>query len=483
MLFNSYEFICLFFPVVLLVYFLLGKKSSNKYALAWLSLASLFFYSYWNVKYLPLLLCSVLMNYVLAGLIIKAREGVAQTRNKILFFLSLAANIGLLGWYKYADFFIKNLNYVLSADYPLLHIILPLGISFFTITQLLYLYDCYHGITKEHSFLRYVLFVTFFPHLLAGPILYHRQMMSQFADDSLPRVNWDNMASGVMLFTIGLAKKVLIADSFIAYVNYGFANPGELTVLQGWLTAICYMLQLYFDFSGYSDMAVGLSRMMNITIPINFNSPYKAASLINFWQRWHISLTNAITACVYMPLVRSFKKPTVYNTAFAAFVAFFLVGIWHGAGWHYVAFALMHAAGMAVNHIWKHYRLWCPKPLGHVLTLLYVLVAMVFFRAGSLGEAFLFLKSMAGLGAAGTASLASGFMGGADFVMFSLQATIHFPAFLFLLGILLVFLAPNSNQIMEKADFSGRYLLLTLALLGLAMFQLGGTTDFLYFQF
>lgn len=475
MLFNSYEFICLFFPVVLFVYFLLGK-SSNSFALGWLSIASLFFYGYWNMSYLPLLIFSVLMNYAFAGLIISARTNGLALRCKVLFFLSLVANISLLGWYKYADFLIRNINLIFSADYPLLHIILPLGISFFTITQLLYLYDCYHGTTKEHSFLRYVLFVTFFPHLLAGPILYHRQMMTQFADERLARVNWDNMAYGVMLFVIGLAKKVLIADAFIPYVNHGFAMPGEMTMLQGWLVAICYMLQLYFDFSGYSDMAVGLSKMMNITIPINFNSPYKAASLINFWQRWHISLTNAITACVYMPLVRSFKRPTVANAAFAAFVAFFLVGIWHGAGWHYVVFALMHGGGMAVNHVWRHYRLWCPKPLGHVLTMLYVLVAMVFFRAGSLKEAALFLRSMAGMGDGSAGVMA-------DFAISASQMTVHFPEFVCLTGVLLVFFVPNSNQLMEKAELSGKYLLATLVLLALAMFQLGGTTDFLYFQF
>ena len=476
MLFNSYEFICLFFPVVLCVYFLLGKKSSSRFALGWLSAASLFFYGYWNMSYLPLLIFSVLMNYAFAGLIISARDKGLVLRNKVLFFLSLTANISLLGWYKYADFLIRNINLAFSADYPLLHIILPLGISFFTITQLLYLYDCYHGTTREHSFLRYVLFVTFFPHLLAGPILYHRQMMTQFADESLARVKWDNMAAGMMLFVIGLAKKVLIADSFILYVNRGFAMPGEMNMLQGWLVAICYMLQLYFDFSGYSDMAVGLSRMMNITIPINFNSPYKASSLINFWQRWHISLTNAITACVYMPLIRSFKRPTVANAAFAAFVAFFLVGIWHGAGWHYVAFAMMHGVGMAVNHVWRQYRLWCPKPLGHVLTLLYVLVAMVFFRAGSLKDAALFLKCMVGMGA-GSAEILT------DFPAAIAQVPVSFPSLVCLAGVLLVFFAPNSNQIMEKAEISGKYLFATLALLAVALFQLGGTTDFLYFQF
>ena len=324
MLFNSYEFIFLFLPIVLAIYFFLGNKL-NKSANIWLMFASLFFYGYWDIHYLPLLMGSIAINFIIAGQIIKSRQNDNLLKSKLLFLAGLIFNIGLLGYYKYLDFFLKNLNR-LGADFELMNLILPLGISFFTITQLLYLFDCHEGLVKDHKLANYALFVSFFPHLMAGPILYHRQMMKQFNNSKLRKLNWSNISAGLSLFVIGLMKKVLIADELSPYVGMGFSNAAGLDCFTAWLTAISYMLQLYFDFSGYSDMAVGLSRMMNLEIPINFNSPYRAASMINFWQRWHISLTNAITACVYMPIVKYLKTRTLSHTIIASFIAFFIVG-------------------------------------------------------------------------------------------------------------------------------------------------------------
>lgn len=475
MLFNSYEFIFLFFPTVLSIYFILGKKLSNA-ANAWLMLTSLFFYGWWNLDYLPLLIGSILINYLIAGWIIKSRS-------RLSFTIGLIFNIGLLGYYKYFDFFLENLNR-LGTDFELLQVILPLGISFFTITQLLYLFDCYEGVAKDHDLINYALFVSFFPHLMAGPILYHRQMMKQFRDPTLRLLKWSNISQGLTLFVIGLVKKVIIADQLSPYVNLGYGHTAELDCITAWLTAISYMLQLYFDFSGYSDMAVGLAKMMNLEIPINFNSPYHANSMINFWQRWHISLTNAITACIYIPIVKYLKTRTLSHTITASFIAFFIVGIWHGAGWTFVMFALLNSIGVVINYIWKYYKYSLSKAAAHLTTLLYILVTMIFFRADSVSDALNVLKAMFGM----------------TEILFP-QKIVHFaevhlgltvqvgdvpgtlPKLVFIAAILIVAFCPNSNQLVK--DFRPTYKWLAFTTIGfiVAFLFMTQPTEFLYFQF
>lgn len=474
MLFNSYTFIFLFFPVVLIGYFLLGKTGKTRWTSLWLVAASLAFYGYWNVKYLPLLVGSILVNYFFSGLILAAREK-GQGMGKPFFWSGLLFNLLLLGYYKYTDFLLGSLN-ALGAQFELLHVFLPFGISFFTITQLLYLVDCYAGVAKDHDFLRYALFVSFFPHLLSGPILYHKPMMTQFQNASLLTVNWDNMSRGMTLFIIGLMKKVLIADTFSAFVAGGFGHTGDIELAAAWLTILAYMLQLYFDFSGYSDMAVGMSRMMNISIPINFNAPYRAKSLVDFWQRWHISLTNAITACIYMPLMKSFRKPDFLHTALAIFVTFFLVGIWHGAGWTFVVFALMHAGGLVVNHVWKHYHLWMPEVLGRCMTILYVIASMAFFRASDVGNALELLQGMAGFH--------GGFSWPVQTAAESVTVqTFGLPLVPFLIALALVIRCPSSNEIAKKMEFSSSAVFLLALGFAVTLFSLSRPTEFLYLQF
>ena len=464
----------MFFPTVLAVYFILGRLNLN--ANVWLLLASLAFYAYWDVSYLPILVGSIAVNFLIAKIILDTDHKSSG------FAVGLIFNLGLLGVYKYLDFVIDNVNRI-GADIEPLGLILPLGISFFTITQLLYLYDCYSDTTKEHRLVNYALFVSFFPHLMAGPILYHRQMFKQFNNPKLRAVDWNNLSIGLMLFTIGLIKKVLVADQLSPYVAIGFSSAASVDCLTAWLTSIGYMLQLYFDFSGYSDMAVGLSKMMNLDIPINFNSPYRASSMINFWQRWHISLTNAITACVYMPLVRRLKTRTLGHTVTASFIAFFVVGIWHGAGWTFVVFAVMNAVGIVVNYIWKFYNRTMPNLLAHIITLLYVLLTMVFFRADSVSDALNMIAAMFG---------ANGIVFPQKIV--SIAATFNIslnvgnvpgslPKFIFLAALLIVAFSPNSNQLTKKITPSP-WLATALAFgLFIAVLHLARVTEFLYFQF
>lgn len=474
MLFNSYEFIFLFFPTVLLGYFLLGRLKLDTNL--WLLLASLGFYGYWDVRFLPLLIGSIVANWLIARAILRF------DRKKFFFGLGLCFNLGLLGVYKYLDFAIEIVNEFGGGLQPL-GLILPLGISFFTITQLLYLFDCYEGVAREQSPIEYALFVSFFPHLMAGPILYHRQMFKQFANEKLRAVDWQNLSGGLVLFSIGLIKKVLIADQLSPYVGLGFASTETIDCLTAWLTSIGYMLQLYFDFSGYSDMAVGLSRMMNLDIPINFNSPYRAASIINFWQRWHISLTNAITACIYIPLLRRLKTKTLAHTTLASFVTFFIVGIWHGAGWTFVAFALLNSVGIVVNYVWKFYKLAMPSIAAHLITLSYILLTMIFFRAASIDDALNMLGAM--LGANGIVfpqkivSLASTV--GIELTVGNVPGSLD--KLVFVAAILIVAFAPNSNQSAKKITPTPALAAAIAIGLFLAVLRLSSVTEFLYFQF
>lgn len=463
MLFNSYEFIFLFLPAVLGGYFFLGKIT-DRGALVFLLLAGFFFYGHWDVRYLPLLLASILGNYLISLLILKKAPG--RGRN-LAFLLGLCFNLGLLSYYKYLDFFLTVAGEAAGRNFPLLHPILPLGISFFTITQLLYLVDCRAGLVKETGLLRYSLFVSFFPHLLAGPILYHRQMMAQLSDKNCRRFSWENVSRGMALFIIGLGKKVLIADAFIGFVATGFGNAAQLHFIDAWLTAFAYALQLYFDFSGYSDMAMGLSRMLGYEIPVNFNAPYRAKSVIAFWQRWHMSLTGALTACIYMPLVRSFQKPGFWKMTLASAFTLFVVGLWHGAGWTYVAFAALQAAGVTTNHLWKKTGRSLPAPLAHVLTLLFILVSLVIFRAPDLHTAKLVLSAMAASHA----------------MLVPWEALKALPWQEMAAGALIVALAPPSQEFVKRMGLKPIYALLLAAVFLFSVLHLYQISDFLYFQF
>lgn len=487
MLFNSYDFLFLFLPVTLAGYFLLGRTAKSGLANVWLIVASLFFYAYWDWRFLPVLLASMAGNYLLAGRIQAAFAAGRGPACRRCFLLGLLFDLGTLGWYKYYNFFAKNIDR-LGASLPLLDIVLPLGISFFTITQLLYLYDSYKGVARDHDPVRYALFVSFFPHLLAGPILYHRQMMHQFADEKLRHFDWENFARGAVLFTIGLAKKCLIADALAVYVNDGWAHLGGLSLFTGWLVAISYMLQLYFDFSGYSDMAVGLARMMNLSIPINFKAPYRAASLIAFWQRWHISLTNAITACVYYPLVQALGRRTLVHSVFAASVTLFLVGIWHGAGWTYVIFAALNAVGLAVNHVWRAKGGRMPKACAHALLLLFVLTFLVFFRAPDVPAATQMLAILGGAQGVLWPAKVTALAGHVGLALAPGNVPgVLLPKAVFALAILLVAFALPSQEIVKKIQpgtCAFRYAPIALGLLlAVCILQFGAVTQFLYFQF
>jgi len=448
---------------------------------AWLLLASLLFYVWQDFRALPVLIASIFVNY-LFGILLAGKF----QRNKFVLTLGLIFNIGLLCFYKYAGFLADNINFLTGLNIPVLKTILPAGISFFTITQIVYLVDAYQGITSEKNILDYTLFVGFFPHILSGPIYQHKNISKQLKDPNAHKVNWENIAKGVTLFVIGLTKKVFIADSFSGHVTQCFNNPAELTLINGWLCAICFTMQLYFDFSGYSDMAVGIARIMNINIPVNFNSPYKAYGIIEFWSRWHISLTNTITNYIYTPIVMSFKKITFAKAMFATFLAMLIAGIWHGAGWTFIIFGALHGLGLILNHVWKKYKLFMWRPMGYFLTGILILTANVFFRAESISDALKVFEAMLGFN-------------GIIFVNFVTDTEVQRIAriirffiptinlktelpYVLAISSLIIFICPNSNRIVDK-KFSWLSFLFILVLLALSIFSLSKASDFVYFQF
>ena len=514
MLFNSYAFLLGFLPVVVVAFFCLARVSHTA-AAAWLGLASLFFYGWWDWHYLPLLLGSIFANFCI-GLLI-SRSSTGARRGWLI--AGVAADVLLLGYFKYADFFLATLNTLTGASVPLLHAVLPIGISFYTFTQIAFLVDTYQRKASEYRFVHYLLFVTYFPHLIAGPILHHKEMMPQFADPNVYRPSARDFAIGVTIFAIGLAKKVLIADKLAPYASAVFDHPGNASLVVAWGGVLAYAFQLYFDFSGYCDMAIGMSRMIGIRLPLNFDSPYRAGNITDFWRRWHMTLSRFLRDYLYIPL--GGNRHGTARRYLNLTITMLLGGLWHGAGWTFVIWGALHGAYLVVHQAWTHAmeRLrWAPKGRGYtlastVLTFVAVCLAWTFFRATDLAGAVQLLRAMVGLeGVALPDAVISRFPelksaaqgwgmtfylgGGTQFVLTW--------AWVFAAGVM-VFLFPNTQQIVRRFEPAldarppdARAPLplirvawqptalwaLVIGLLGLAgVMSVNQPTEFLYFQF
>jgi len=391
MLFNSYEFIFAFLPLTFFIYFYLLHKRLIVGAKAFLVFSSLFFYSWWNIAYLPLILSSMLFNYTLGNTLSYDSKKLKISKKTILTF-GIIANVALLGYFKYSDFFLENFNLLFGADVPLLHLALPLAISFFTFQQIAYLVDSYRGETKEYDFLNYALFVTFFPQLIAGPIVHHKEMMPQFASRWNLVKRYKNIAAGLFIFSIGLFKKVVIADSFSVWVNAGFNASDSLNIIEAWATSLSYTFQLYFDFSGYTDMAIGAALLFNIKLPINFNSPYKALDIQDFWRRWHITLSRFLKEYIYIPLGGNRKGE--FRTYTNLLLTFLIGGIWHGAGWTFVLWGLLHGLALVIHRVWHSLGFRLNKILAWFITFNFINITWVFFRAKDFQEALNVLRNM-----------------------------------------------------------------------------------------
>ncbi len=403
MLFNSYIFIFLFFPLTIIGYYGLNHLKMYKAATAFLIGMSLWFYGYNNIYYLFILIASILINYGIVRGMFYFRD---KKKQLIFLWTGVLLNIGILFYFKYYDFFIENINVAFKGNLPLLHLMLPLGISFYTFQQLSYVIDAYKGDCENYTFLEYAAYVSYFPQLIAGPIVYHSELIPQFRDLSKKKICYTNMSKGLYAFALGLAKKVLIADTFSKIVTIGYGNIAELNTPSAFLVMICYSLQIYFDFSGYCDMAYGMGYMMNIELPINFNSPYKAVSLSDFWDRWHMTLTRFFTRYIYIPLGgnRKGKGRTYLNIL----IVYLISGLWHGANWTFIVWGALHGIICVTERIWgdvcKSVRSTSDKALvpktppllSHIARILRMAVTFVFvtfawsiFRAESLSQAWL----------------------------------------------------------------------------------------------
>lgn len=399
MLFNSYSFILLFLPAVLLGFHLIGKTGNHHASMAWLVASSLFFYGWWNPVYLGLMLGSMAFNFIIGVLL-------GRFVSKAALAFGILANIGLLGYYKYANFLLDNFNLLTNSSIHIGQIVLPLAISFFTFQQIAYLIDAYRGLVKEYDFIHYCLFVTFFPQLIAGPIVHHKEMLPQFAESKIYRLNITDFSVGMTIFSLGLFKKVVWADTMSLYASplFSAADAGvALAFSDAWLGVLAYTLQIYFDFSAYSDMATGLARMFGIVLPVNFFSPYKASNIIDFWRRWHITLSRFLRDCLYIPLGGN-RKGTGRRYV-NLMVTMLLGGIWHGAGWTFLIWGGLHGLYLVINHGWHYIKRRVNAPLvllqgrtgilvARGLTFFSVVIAWVLFRAGSFHAALKIYSAM-----------------------------------------------------------------------------------------
>ena len=541
MVFASYSFLFIFLPIALAGYYLATKLGAN-YAVSWLVLASLAFYAAWNPAFVILLVCSIGFNFAIGrALLAPKRQADTKSRHRLLF-IGIAGNILVIFFFKYlatALSFARSISLV-SPQFDF-KVILPLGISFFTFTQIGYLVDCSHGRGRDLDIIRYAAFVTFFPHLIAGPILHIRTMGPQLLNPETYRLRFSNASVGTSYFIIGLAKKVLLADPLADVVRIGFAHPGDFQMFTTWLYALAYSLQLYFDFSGYSDMAVGLAYMFGLRFPINFDSPYKSTSIIDFWQRWHITLTRYLTLLLYNPLAMHIHRrrmlaadgaPPSDNKTIGAFGSlvvvpmFFtmaLAGIWHGAGLQFLVFGLMHGLYLTINHAWRWFgpkagrfggllarAVIIPSKIG--LTYVAVLAAQIMFRASSVTAAFRMFGGMIGLHGVdplpvpSTAMAVLGHLGSIGGLLQSHHIlavpgldSIPPPASL-ALRFFIVWAMPNSQTIMAKFSPTSselkpggsrwllwqptvRWALALGLLLAISLMSLHQTRVFLYFQF
>lgn len=404
MLFNSYIFIFIFLPAVLLGWYGLNRCRQYKLANLFLAGMSLWFYGYFNVYYLAIILSSICLNYILSFLLtlVPADSPRSRPLYRIGLWTGVFLNLGILFYFKYYDFFIENINYAFHTDYTLKHILLPLGISFFTFQQLSFVIDRCLGKSEHYSFLNYITFVTFFPQLIAGPIVLYKEMIPQFEDISRRRFDFSSFFRGICLFVLGLSKKVLLADTFALVVNYGFAQTFSLDSVSTVAVILSYTFELYFDFSGYSDMATGLGKMFNIELPVNFNAPYRSCSMKEFWQRWHITLSRFFITYVYIPLggSRKGRARMLLNT----FLVFLLSGLWHGAAWTYVAWGAMQGLlvvwdnlgiiGISGREEKRPARFHIPEWLGWIFTFTLFNMSLFFFRSQSMDGAIQLFRNL-----------------------------------------------------------------------------------------
>ncbi|MBR5521025.1 MAG: MBOAT family protein [Oscillospiraceae bacterium] len=488
MSFNSYIFIFLFLPLSLAGYFGMNKLKLYSPAKIFLILMSFWFYGYFNPSYLIIMLASIGLNYCLSYVMLKSTKEMVR---KIALVTGLVFNIGILFHFKYYDFFVSNINSAIGTSFAMKNLVLPLGISFFTFQQLSYVIDSYKKEVPVYDIFDYSLFVTFFPQLVAGPIVLHNEVVPQFADKTKKKMNADNFAKGIMAFSFGLAKKVLIADTLGRIVNFGFADIASLDATNAFIVMLSYTLQLYFDFSGYCDMATGIGYMFNIELPMNFNSPYRATTILEFWDRWHLTLTRFFTKYVYIPLGGSRRGKI--RTYINVFIVFLVSGIWHGANWTFIVWGILHGLFSVFTRIFKKVFDKIPKIINWIITFTFVNLTWVIFRAESLTQAgHFFSRLFSGIRGPVTdgllQSIALPEITALNHFIFidkgiTNQFVLYFVTGLIIFAFIASIFFRNTNEKLKNFRPTLLYCLITAFLLAYSVISLSGISTFLYFNF
>ena len=475
MIFSTYEFIFLFLPVTFFVYFILNRFELNTIAKIWLIICSLYFYAQGSPDFFVFFLGSIVGNYII-GSTMARMEGNQKAQKKLLLLIGLAGNIGLLGYYKYTDFFIENYNLLTGSSYALKHIVLPIGISFFTFQLIAFLVDSYRGETKQYDIINYLLFITFFPQLIVGPIIHHGEIVPQFENKANLKINYDNVAKGIFLFSIGCAKKILLADPMTTNAQEFFNNIGSSPdLLLTWFSSIEYTISYYFDLSGYADMAIGLGLMFNIVIPQNFDSPYKARNFQDYWRRWHMTLSRFLSNYIFRSV---YKRDVKWrNYYIATMVTFFVSGFWHGAGWTFVVWGLVNGIFVCTASWMKRKNLKFPFWLAFPLTALGVVLARVLFVSNTFSDAWHVYRGLVNVSSLG-----------ADFSTM-LSSVGHFisihksSGLRLVIGIIICWFLPSSKKMTEKFKANIWTAIYAGILMLLCITQMNKVVQFLYFQF
>jgi len=487
MVFNSFEYIFIFLPVAWGLYFVFNRYTGKAAGQLWLLACSLFFYAWWNVLYLPLLLGSILINFY-AGRILQGGIAVfSRIPRRLMLAAGLAFNIGLLGYFKYSDFLIKNINSAAGTGIGLLNIMLPLGISFFTFMQISFLMDVYRGKTEEKSILLYGAYASFFPYIVSGPITRHDELVPQFVDHEKRLLNHTNISAGIFLFAVGLFKKTVIADTLAIWANQGFDSANAFNFFEAWLTSFSYTFQLYFDFSGYTDMALGTALFFNVRLPINFDSPYKSLSIQEFWRRWHMSLSRFLRDYIYISLggSRSGEVRTYINT----FITFLVAGIWHGAGWTFILWGIAHGFALIVQRLWGKTGIRLNKAVSWFITFNFINAAWVIFRAKDLAGAISVYRGMLGFNGVMLSSNLEKlpFLKSMGIEFGKWPAVIgkdaHYIIYFIAAAALVAFFAKNSNEIATKYEPGWKWLLFISIILGTGLIYVTRISNFLYVNF
>ncbi len=474
MLFNSVEFLFIFLPIVFIVYFLICRGKLIKFANLWLTAASLYFYAYYKIEYLPIIISSVLFNFITGYFI---QKDFSFKIKKSLLIFGVVGNLSLLCYYKYFNFLVETFNSLSLTHFDTMKILLPLGISFFTFQQISYLYDLYKGEAKQTNLIDYTLFVSFFPQLIAGPICTFKELIPQFEDVSKKIINRENIYRGIFLITVGLFKKVLLADNFTDFIRDYMLLDSSVDFCTSWAFAFSVAIQGYFDFSGYCDMAMGIAALFNIVLPINFDSPYKSLDISDYWRRWHITMGRFLKYHVYIPMGGS-RRGTL-RTYFNLFFVFVVTGIWHGANWTCILYGVLNGIFVCINKLWKKTNIQINEKLAVLITFLTMVFIAPLVMLKHVHQYFFTVKSMLGIKAEFLP------VGYDNFNFLFNNADFKLNAVLLISSLIIIFCFKNSNELVEKylqAD-NKIYTMLIITVFVISVLSLTKGSEFIYFNF